>query len=161
MNDDNIETVWRPDVTVATIIPRDCHFLLVEEIVRGNLVLNQPAGHLEPNESLLDAARRETLEETGWSVELTDFVGVYQWTRPEDGWQVVRFAFAARPLRHDPALPLDNGIVRALWLNRDDIAAPSARVRSPMVLRNIDDWLAGVRLPLDALVRVVSATSQR
>jgi 8-oxo-dGTP pyrophosphatase MutT (NUDIX family) len=150
MNQHNdIEVVWRPDVTVATIVPRDGRFLVVEERIRGQLVVNQPAGHLEPDESLADAARRETLEETGWTVELTDLVGVYQWTRPEDGWQVLRVTFAARAVDHDPARVLDSGIERALWLTRAEIAG--ARTRSPLVLRNIDDWFGGRRLPLDAI----------
>ena len=156
MNQHNdIEVVWRPDVTVATIIPHDGRFLVVEERIRGELVVNQPAGHLEPDEALADAARRETLEETGWTVELTDLVGVYQWTRPTDGWQVLRVTFAGLPVAHDPARVLDAGIERALWLSRAEIAA--ARTRSPLVLRNIDDWLAGRRLPLDAIQMLAGA----
>jgi 8-oxo-dGTP pyrophosphatase MutT (NUDIX family) len=143
-------SIWKPDVTVATIVARDGRFLVVEERVRGELVLNQPAGHLEPDESLADAARRETLEETGWTVELEHFLGVYQWSSgPADHF--VRFAFAARPLAHDPHQPLDAGIVRALWLTRDEIAGAHAPPRSPMVLRCIDDWIGGTRLPLTAL----------
>lgn len=142
--------VWRPDVTVATIVERDGTFLTVEERIRGELVRNQPAGHLEPNESLADAARRETFEETGWTVELLHLVAVYQWSTA-GGDHFVRFTFGARALEHDPRHPLDTGIVRALWLTRDEIATGSARPRSPMVLKGIDDWLAGRRLPLDAL----------
>ena len=158
---DDTETIWRPDVTVATIVQNDGRFLLVEEVVRGELVLNQPAGHLEPDESLLDAARRETLEETGWDVELTALVGVYQWTNDDSNRHFLRFTFAARPIRHDPRRSLDDGIVRALWLSRAEIAAEHARLRSPMVLRGVDDWLAGKRLPLDALSRVASVTGDR
>jgi ADP-ribose pyrophosphatase YjhB (NUDIX family) len=142
--------VWRPHVTVATVVPRDGRFLLVEENVRGRIVLNQPAGHLDPDESLQAAAVRETLEETGWRVALTCLLGVQQWRSPS-GRHFVRFAFAAEPLEHDPARPLDEGIVRALWLGRDEIAAAGPRLRSPMVLANVDDWLAGRRLPLDAI----------
>jgi 8-oxo-dGTP pyrophosphatase MutT (NUDIX family) len=156
MNQHNdIEVVWRPDVTVATIIPRDGRFLVVEERIRGELVVNQPAGHLEPNESLADAARRETLEETGWTVELTDLIGVYQWTRPEDGWQVLRVTFAGLAVGHDPARVLDAGIERALWLSRAEISA--ARARSPLVLRNIDDWLGGRRFQLEAIQMLAGA----
>lgn len=150
------DAVWRPDVTVATIVPRDGRFLIVEENVRGERVLNQPAGHLEPDESLLEAARRETREETGWTVELEHLVGVYQWTSAS-GEHFLRFAFAARAVAHDPRLPLDTGIVRAIWLNRDEIAAGQTRPRSPMVLRCIDDWLAGNRLPLSAIRGLVRA----
>jgi len=141
--------IWRPDVTVACVVPQQGKFLLVEENVRGELVLNQPAGHLEPDESLLQAAVREALEETGWSVELTQLVGIYQWAN--DAGHFLRFTFAALALSHDPARELDAGIVRALWLSRDEIAAAQARLRSPMVLRGVDDFLAGKRLPLDAL----------
>lgn len=144
------DAVWRPDVTVATVVPRDGRFLVVEERVRGELVLNQPAGHLEPHESLAEAARRETLEETGWSVELEHAIGVYQWTSAS-GDHFVRFTFAGRALHHDPRQPLDTGIVRAVWLTRDDIANGATRPRSPMVLKGIDDWLAGQRIPLAAI----------
>ncbi len=92
---DTNDALWRPDVTVATIVPRAGKFLLVEEIVRDELVLNQPAGHLEPDESLHAAALRETLEETGWTVELTDLIGVYQWSSADAARQFLRFAFAA------------------------------------------------------------------
>jgi 8-oxo-dGTP pyrophosphatase MutT (NUDIX family) len=142
--------VWRPHVTVATVVPRDGRFLLVEENVRGRTVLNQPAGHLDPDESLHAAAIRETLEETGWHVALTGLLGVQQWRSPS-GRHFVRFAFAAEALSHEPERPLDDGILRALWLSRDEIEAAGPRLRSPMVLTNIDDWLSGRRLPLDAI----------
>ena len=109
---------WQPDVTVATVVVRDGRLLVVEEQVNGRLVLNQPAGHLEPDESLVDAALRETREETGWDVRLTAFVGAYQWKAPPSGSNLgrhyLRFVFAAEPLSHDPALPLDTGIVKAM-----------------------------------------------
>jgi 8-oxo-dGTP pyrophosphatase MutT (NUDIX family) len=142
--------IWRPHVTVATVVPREGLFLLVEEDVRGRIVLNQPAGHLDPDESLQAAAVRETLEETGWYVSLTCLLGVQQW-HSSSGRQFVRFTFAAEPLRHDPARPLDTGILKALWMSRDEIAAARPRLRSPMVLASVDDWLSGHRLPLDAI----------
>ena len=142
--------VWRPHVTVATVVARGDRYLLVEEDVRGSIVLNQPAGHLDPDETLQAAAVRETLEETGWDVALTCLLGVQQW-RSQSGRQFVRFTFAADALRHDPARALDTGILRAIWLSRDEIAAAGSRLRSPMVLASIDDWLAGLRLPLDAI----------
>ena len=144
------DDVWRPHVTVATVVPDRGRFLLVEETVRGRLVLNQPAGHLDPDETLQAAAVRETLEETGWEVRLECLLGVQQWSSPS-GRQFVRFTFAAQPLRHDPQRVLDAGIVRALWLARDDVRDAGDRLRSPMVLASIDDWLAGRRLPLDAI----------
>ena len=143
-------TIWRPHVTVATVVPREGRFLLVEERVRGHIVLNQPAGHLDPDETLQAAAVRETLEETGWDVALTCLLGVQQWNSPS-GRQFVRFTFAAEAVHHDPTRPLDDGILRALWLSRDEIAADIGRLRSPMVLASVDDWLSGRNLPLDAI----------
>ena len=153
------DVIWRPHVTVATVVPRDGRFLLVEEDIRGRIVLNQPAGHLDPDESLLSAAVRETLEETGWDIELDCLLCVQQWRNAESGSQFVRFTFAGVPIRHDPARTLDAGILRALWLSRDEIAAESARLRSPMVLASVDDWLAGHRLPLDAIRWLPSETA--
>lgn len=141
---------WRPHVTVATVVPRDDRFLLVEEDVRGELVLNQPAGHLEPGESLHAAAVRETLEETGWHVELSSLLAIQQWHSP-GGVDFLRFTFAGEARRHEAERRLDNGIVRALWMTRAEVAAEAARLRSPMVLGDIDAWLGGRRLPLDSV----------
>ncbi|MEP6485472.1 MAG: NUDIX hydrolase [Rudaea sp.] len=148
------DDIWRPDVTVATIVPRDGKFLLVEERVQGQLVFNQPAGHLESHESLHDAACRETLEETGWTVELTGFVAVYQWSNATGDAHFVRFTFAAKPLRHDAQRQLDEGIVRACWLDRSEIADRHSQLRSPMVLRGVDDYLAGRHFPLDTVISI-------
>ena len=151
------DAIWRPDVTVACVVPREGAFLLVEEAIRGELVLNQPAGHLEARENLSEAAVRETLEETGWNVHLTGLVGIYQWTKPGTDSHFLRFTFAAEPVSHDPARRLDEGIVRAVWMTRDQIAAERGRLRSPMVLRGVDDFLAGRRQPLDTLVAIAPA----
>jgi len=142
---------WRPHVTVACIVADGARYLMVEEEVNGRLAYNQPAGHLDDGESLAHAAVRETLEETGWTVALEHLVGVHQWRSTEHGDAVLRFSFAARAVSHDPARPLDAGIRRALWLSRDEIAALGDRLRSPLILHSIDAWLAGVRLPLEAL----------
>ncbi len=142
--------IWRPHVTVATVVPRDGRFLIVEENVRGAIVLNQPAGHLESGESLHAAAVRETLEETGWDVKLSCLLGVQQWNAPS-GREFVRFTFAADPVYHDPARPLDEGILRALWMTREEIVAANGRLRSPMILASVDDWLTGAHLPLSAI----------
>jgi 8-oxo-dGTP pyrophosphatase MutT (NUDIX family) len=149
------DAIWRPDVTVACIVQRDERFLLVEELIHGELVLNQPAGHLEPRESLCEAAIRETIEETGWTVELTHLVGVYQWTNSGNNSHFLRFTFAAEALSHDAQRALDAGIVRALWMTREEIAAAQTRLRSPMVLRGVDDYLAGKLQTLDSLVSLL------
>ena len=142
---------WKPNVTVAAIIEQDGRYLLVEEETEAGLLLNNPAGHLEPGESPIDACVRETLEETGWTVELECLIGIQQWISSHSGSQFVRFTFAAHPLRHDPSRKLDDGILRAFWLDRDEIIAASDRLRSPLILHSIDDWLAGRRLPLESI----------
>ncbi|KRB41040.1 NUDIX hydrolase [Rhodanobacter sp. Root179] len=143
--------IWRPHVTVACVVTRGERYLMVEEEVAGRLVYNQPAGHLDDHESLAQAALRETLEETGWTVELQHLIGVHQWRSTEHGDAVVRFSFAARAISHDPDRPLDSDIRRALWLTREEIAALGERLRSPMILQSIDLWLGGQRLPLEIL----------
>ena len=153
------DDIWRPDVTVATIVPRDGQFLLVEEMVQGQLVLNQPAGHLESHESLHAAACRETLEETGWTVELTGFVAVYQWSNQLGDAHFVRFTFVGKALQHDAQRRLDDGIVRACWLDRNEIVARQSQLRSPMVLRGIDDYLAGRHLPLDTVISISNGSA--
>jgi ADP-ribose pyrophosphatase YjhB (NUDIX family) len=140
---------WQPDVTVATVVVSDGRLLVVEEAVAGRRVLNQPAGHLEPDESLAEAALRETREETGWDVRLTDFVGAYQWKAPETGRHYLRFAFAAEPVAHDPGRLLDEGIIQALWLTPAELHAQADRHRSPLVWQAAADFLGGRRFPLD------------
>lgn len=146
-----VDERWRPRVTVACVVADGDRYLMVEEEVRGHLAYNQPAGHLDDGESLAVAAVRETLEETGWTVELQHLIGMHQWRSPEHGETVLRFSFAARAISHDPLRPLDTGIHRALWLTRSEIAALGDRLRSPLVLMSIDAWLGGQRLPLDTL----------
>lgn len=135
-------------VTVAAIVARDGKFLFVEESVGGRSVLNQPAGHWEAGETLLEAVCRETLEETGWEIEPTALLGVYEFEPPELGYGFLRFAYLARPTRHHPDRPLDSGIARALWLTPDELRREQARHRSPMVLRCVEDALAGQQHPL-------------
>ncbi len=137
----------RPVITVAAIIERNGRFLLIEEETRVGVRLNQPAGHVEAGESIAAAAARETLEEAAWRVNPTALVGVYQWQSPRNG-TYVRFTFAAEPRFHERTRPLDAGIVRALWLTYDEIAARRQTHRSPLVLRSLDDYRAGRRWPL-------------
>ena len=151
------DTIWCPHVTVACVVADGDRFLMVEEDVRGELRLNQPAGHLDDGETLADAVRRETLEETGWEIALDHFVGVQQWHSPVHDHHIVRFAFAGRPLKHHPGRELDAGITRALWLRYPEVVAARTRLRSPLVLTTLDDWLAGQRLPLSTLRSLLPA----
>jgi 8-oxo-dGTP pyrophosphatase MutT (NUDIX family) len=142
---------FKPDVTVAAVIERDGRFLLVEEHIGSRLVLNQPAGHLEDNESLIAAVIRETLEESAWHFTPQALVGIYLWKQPEVARSFLRVALTGIVTHHEPQRQLDRGIVRTLWLPRDQIVAKSARLRSPMVLRCVDDYLSGARHSLDVL----------
>lgn len=138
----------RPAITVATVVEHDGRFLIVEEETRGGLRLNQPAGHVEAGESIVAAAARETLEESAWQVDPVALIGIYQWGSAETGETFVRFTLAALRRTHEPARVLDAGIVRALWLPYEDIAAHAQQHRSPLVLRSLDDYRAGRRWPL-------------
>ncbi len=151
---------WQPDVTVATVVVAGGRVLCVEERVDGRLVLNQPAGHLEPDESLVEAAMRETREETGWDVRLTAFVGAYQWKAPlgadgTGGRHYLRFAFAAEPERHDSERQLDDGIVQAVWMTPEELQNARERHRSPLVWQAVSDYLAGRRSPLSLVQHLV------
>jgi 8-oxo-dGTP pyrophosphatase MutT (NUDIX family) len=142
--------VWKPDVTVAAIAERDGQFLLVEERIRGQLVFNQPAGHLEEGETLLQAVVRETLEETGWQFEPQWLLGVYLW-RGHHGHTTLRFAFIGKVDHFEPGRALDPPIIATHWLTREAVAAQTGRLRTPLVLRCIDDYLAGRRAPLASI----------
>lgn len=142
---------WTPHATVATIVEQAGRFLLVEELAGGERVLNQPAGHLEEGETLIEAARRETLEETAWQVEPESLLGLYVYKGRSNGVTYHRTCFVARPLKHEPERPLDEGIQRAIWLSRDEVAARAGQLRSPLVLQCIDDYLAGIRYPLSLI----------
>lgn len=140
---------WVPRVTVATVVFDKGRYLLVEEIAEtGQPVLNQPAGHLEPGESLADAARRETLEETGWHVEIEALLGASLLTKSLTGITYYRTSFVARPLRHDPERPLDREIIAPRWLSYAEIIGDAARLRSESVLATIEQHRSGVRFPL-------------
>ena len=142
---------WQPHITVATVIEDQGRFLLVEEMAEGRAVFNQPAGHLDANESLLQAAIRETLEETGWDIELTGVTGIYLYTAPSNGVTYQRVCFAGKALRHHPEYTLDNGIIGPRWLTRDELAAQPERWRSELVVRCIDDYLRGPSFPLSLI----------
>jgi ADP-ribose pyrophosphatase YjhB (NUDIX family) len=142
---------FTPHVTVATVIEDQGRFLLVEEMADNRAVFNQPAGHLEADESLIAAALRETLEETGWDIELTGVTGIYLYTAPSNGVTYQRICFAGKALQHRPDHPLDEGIIGPRWLTRDELAAQPERWRSELVLRCIDDYLSGQHFDLSLI----------
>jgi ADP-ribose pyrophosphatase YjhB (NUDIX family) len=134
---------WQPHITVATVIEDQGRVFLVVENAECPNVVKKPPGDLEADESLLQAALRETLEETGWDVELTGVTGIYLYTAPSNGITYQRVCFAAKPLQQRPNHPLDEGIIGPRWLTRDELAAQPERWRSELVLRCIDDYLNG------------------
>jgi 8-oxo-dGTP pyrophosphatase MutT (NUDIX family) len=139
---------WNPEVTVAAIAQREGRFLMVEERIAGRLVFNQPAGHLEDGETMLEAVIRETREETAWRLRPEALVGVYLWRNPDNERSFLRFTFCGSVDDHRPEQPLDTGIVRALWLSHEQLLAQAVRLRSPLVMRCLDDYLLGHRQPL-------------
>lgn len=145
-----------PHLVVATVVEREGRFLCVEERIAGRLVINQPAGHYEAGETLIEAAVRETLEETGWRVQPTDVLGIYEWHPPQLPYPFVRLTFVATAVEHEPDRALDHGIERAVWLTRDELVAETARLRGPAVQRCVDDYLAGQRFPLSLVQRLVA-----
>lgn len=144
--------IWKPNVTVAAVVEREGKFLLVEEETDLGLQFNQPAGHLEEDEALVDAVVREALEETGYHFKPTHLTGIYHWKHPDKGITYLRFAFAGEVTGHEPERRLDEGIVAARWMTLDEVRATQARHRSPLILRCFEDFAAGKRYPLDLLV---------
>lgn len=145
--------MWKPSVTVAAVAERDGRFLLVEEHTAHGILFNQPAGHLDPGESLVEGVARETLEETAHIFKPTGLLGVYQYHSRADDVTYIRFAFIGEITGHDAARALDEGIICTVWLTPEEIRRETARHRSPLVMRCIDDYLAGRRYPLDVLYR--------
>jgi len=140
--------IWKPNVTVAAVIEQKGKFLLVEEHTSQGLQLNQPSGHLEAGESLLAAVVRETQEESAYVMVSQHLLGIYRWYAPTSDTTYLRFAFSGRVINHHPQQALDEGIVRALWMTADEIRACQQRHRSPLILRCVEDYLAGKRFPL-------------
>lgn len=147
--------VWKPHVTVSAVAERDGHFLLVEEKVRGKRVFNNPAGHLEPDESFPAAVRREVLEETGYHFEPQWITGVYLWRHPEKPATFLRVNFAGRCNGQDVDPELDEGIIGPHWMTLPDIEALGDRLRSPLVTRCIRDFQRGCKYPLEMLTHLL------
>ena len=146
--------VWKPNTTVAAIVEQDGKFLLVEEDTADGVRFNQPAGHLERGESLLQAVIRETREESAYRFEPQALLGIYQWHHPQKDITYMRYAFIGAVSDHDPQQPLDSGIRRALWMSLEDIRACRAQHRSPQVLACIEHYLAGQRFPLNLITHI-------
>ncbi|MEH6688250.1 MAG: NUDIX hydrolase [Halopseudomonas sabulinigri] len=141
---------FTPHLTVACIVEHNGRFLIVEERRDGKVVLNQPAGHLESGETLLQAAVRETQEETGWSIELTAITGLYLFTAA-NGVTYQRTCFSAKALRHDAAQALDDGIIRARWMTLEELEEQRHKLRSYLVLDCITDYLNKPHYSLDLI----------
>ena len=149
-----MSSIWKPSVTVAAIIERAQQFLLVEEQTAEGIKFNQPAGHLDPGESLLAAVAREALEETAHEFSPDALVGVYlsryRSNQNSEDVTYLRFAFAGA-LGQSHQRPLDEGILRTVWMSFEEIAATQQKHRSPLVLKCVEDYLAGQRFPLSVL----------
>src|SRR4051812_41889796 len=147
----NVMSVWKPSVTVAAVIERDGRFLFVEENIDGRLVLNQPAGHLDPGETLIAACAREVMEETAHGFTPTALVGIYRWYYAPRDVTFLRFCFAGEKGEEEKGRKRDKEIVALHWLTAQELKAKSAMHRSPLVQQCVDDYLAGRRFPLEVL----------
>jgi 8-oxo-dGTP pyrophosphatase MutT (NUDIX family) len=143
-----------PDITVAAVTQTADRFLVVEERINRKLVINQPAGHVERGESVLSAVVREVREETAWRFVPQSLLGIYLWRNPVSGRATLRFAFVGPVVDHDPAQPLDRGIVRTHWLSQPQLVERQGQLRSPLVLRCIEDYLRGGFTSLDAVAGI-------
>ncbi len=146
--------IWKPNTTVAAIVEQDGKFLLVEEETADGMRLNQPAGHLEDGETMLQAVVRETSEETAYDFTPKFLLGVYHWRHPNKDLTYLRFAFIGSVSNHRPEQKLDDGIIRAVWLSLDELRATTAIHRSPQVLCCVEHYLAGQRFPLSVLTHL-------
>lgn len=146
--------IWKPHATVAAIVEQDNKFLMVEELINGEHVFNQPAGHLEPDESVIQATIRETQEESAWQFIPEAVTGIYLWKQPDNSETFLRFAVCGTCINHNAEQQLDTGIIQACWKSREELNDPAIILRSPMVINCIDDYLAGKRYPLDILINV-------
>ena len=143
--------VWTPHATVAAIVEREGRFLFVEEISHGKRVFNQPAGHVDEGETLEDATIRETLEESGWQVKPKELVGVYTYKAPSNQVTYYRFCYVCEALGEIPDAELDSDIIAAHWLSLEEVKAKQEKLRSPLVMKCLEDYLAGKRYPLSLI----------
>jgi 8-oxo-dGTP pyrophosphatase MutT (NUDIX family) len=150
--------VWKPRVTVAVVSEQDGRFLMVEEKVSAGIRFNQPAGHLEDQESLVAAAIRECREETAWQFEPEALVGIYRWRNARNGDTFLRATFCGSCHDHQPAQALDPDIIAAHWLTPEEISQREPQLRSPLVMQSLNDYLAGQRFSLDLLIELQQDT---
>ena len=145
---------WKPNTTVAAIIEQNGKFLLVEEQTdRGNRY-NQPAGHLEDSETLIQAVIRETMEEAAYEFAPEFLLGIYHWKHTHNDTTYLRFAFIGKLGVHYPMQELDDGIVQAVWMSIDEMREKASLMRSPQVLMCVEDFLAGKRYPLQVVTHL-------
>lgn len=145
---------WKPHATVAAIVENDGQFLLVEEMTsRGNRY-NQPAGHLEDNETITQAVIRETLEETAYAFQPESLLGIYHWKHEHNDTTYLRFAFIGKVGAHYPEQALDDGIIRTVWMSIEEIREKQAVMRSPQVVTCFEDYLAGKQYPLETITNL-------
>ncbi|KZZ59433.1 MAG: NUDIX hydrolase [Oleiphilaceae bacterium] len=140
--------IWTPHATVACVVEQDGKYLMVEELSHGKRVFNQPAGHVDEGESILTAAVRETLEETAWQVELVGLIGLYVYTAPQNGVCYHRYCFLAKPISNTRQ-SLDTDILETHWLSFEEIQNESENLRSPLVLKCLEDARNKPLTPLD------------
>ncbi len=143
--------VWAPRVTVAAIVEKNQQFLCVKETILDQQVINQPAGHLEKGESLIEAVKRETLEETGWVVEPQSVVGIYLWDHPRENLTFLRVTFYCNCKMLNEEAEIDSDIDEVVWLSAQQLHDNPSNLRSPLVLTCIDDYMQGKRFSLDVL----------
>ena len=146
--------IWKPNATVAAVIEQHGKFLLVEEETAEGVRLNQPAGHLEDGESLLEAVARETFEETAYRFEAEQLLGIYHWRHPNKDVTYLRFAFTGTARGPETGSSLDEGIIRAVWMTPEEIRSCQPMHRSPQVLTCIEHYLAGQRYPLSVITHL-------
>ena len=142
---------YYPHTTVATVVPQQGRFLMVQEKFDESLVYNQPAGHVEVGEGLIAATVRETYEETGWQVRIEHLIGIYSHIHKEHGIHYLRHCFLAMPEKQSAVTPPDSDIVQALWLSHDEIKAMPDQLRSPLVLQALADHVAGETYSLELI----------
>jgi 8-oxo-dGTP pyrophosphatase MutT (NUDIX family) len=154
-----LERMWRPSVTVAAVLERDGRFLMIEEDSYGSRVLNQPAGHWEPGETLIEACARETMEESAYEFAPTSLIAIYRWRfqRGTEDNTFLRFTFAGEIGAHHAGRALDREILGTVWMTPDELRAERSRHRSPLVMRSVDDYLAGKRHDLALIQHLVDA----